>query len=628
MDRTSQFEIQLSNRTGAVFSGRPFFEQKGSFMAKKIIRLPRTKEQKQANRERNERANRTILSRTLILMVLCGVIAFVPLIGTLYNLMITQHDYYNEKAIKNQTRSTNLTAARGVIYDANMNVLASSSTVETVFIDPNEIAEQMKKPENSNLLDQIARGLGEILDVEPSFVYEQAADKQYRYKVISRKISEELADEVRAFISENKITGVYLETDLKRYYPNSYLAAQALGFVSSDNNGSEGLEAYYNEELSGTAGKVVTSKGNYGSEMPYTYEKYYDASDGCSLVTTIDTTVQAYVEKNLQNAIDKYDIKNGAFCIVMDVNTGEIKAMATLGVAPEKTAVISGIGCSSRLPYYMNTFGFHTIHGRAAAVATGFKVANPDITVWQISGDGDGLAIGGNHFIHAVRRNVDINMLLLNNKIYGLTKGQYSPTSPRGFVSKSSPYGTTEDPFIPAELVFGARGNFFARSIDVELQTTQEVLVAAARHKGASVVEILQNCMIFNNGTHAYVADREFRADRTIHLRHGEKMLFGKDMEKGLVQDGFLVKAVTIGQDGYTLDDVLVHDAHTPSNFLHQQLAMMDGLELPLAIGVIRDVDAPAYDAEVSAQVAEVRAKKGFSALRDMILAGDTWTVE
>ena len=300
-------------------------------MARKIIRLPRTKEQKQANREQNQRANRTILRRTLVLMVLCGIVAFVPLIGTLYHLMITEHDYYNEKAIKNQTRSTNLTATRGVIYDANMNVLASSSTVETVFIDPNEIAEQMKQPENSNLLDQIARGLGEILDVEPSFVYEQAADKQYRYKVIKRKISEELADKVRAFISENSITGVYLETDLKRYYPNSSLAAQALGFVSSDNNGSEGLEAYYNEELSGTAGKVVTSKGNYGSEMLYTYEKYYDASDGSSLITTIDSTVQAYVEKNLQNAIDKYDIKNGAFCIVMDVNTGEIKAMATLG---------------------------------------------------------------------------------------------------------------------------------------------------------------------------------------------------------------------------------------------------------------------------------------------------------
>lgn len=304
------------------------------------------------------------------------------------------------------------------------------------------------------------------------------------------------------------------------------------------------------------------------------------------------------------------------------------KAMAALGVPPEKTAVISGIGCSSRLPYYMNTYGFHTIHGRAAAVATGFKVANPDMAVWQISGDGDGLAIGGNHFIHAVRRNVDINMLLLNNKIYGLTKGQYSPTSERGFVSKSSPYGTTEDPFIPAELVFGARGNFFARTIDVDLATSQEVMLAAARHKGASVVEVLQNCMIFNNGIHAEITDREKRADRTIHLRHGEKMVFGKDGNRGLVRDGFLLKAVEIGTDGYTIDDVLVHDAHTPSNFLHQQLAMMDGKELPLAIGVIRDVEAPAYDAEVNRQVEEVRALKGFTVLRDMILAGDTWTVE
>ena len=304
------------------------------------------------------------------------------------------------------------------------------------------------------------------------------------------------------------------------------------------------------------------------------------------------------------------------------------KAMAALGVAPHKTAVISGIGCSSRLPYYMNTYGFHTIHGRAAAVATGYKVANPEMTVWQISGDGDGLAIGGNHFIHAVRRNIDINIVLFNNKIYGLTKGQYSPTSDRGFVSKSSPYGTVEDPFIPAELVFGARGNFFARSIDVELDTSVKVLEAAARHKGASVVEILQNCVIFNNGIHNAITDREFRADRTILLRHGEKMLFGKNMDRGIVQDGFLLKAVTVGEDGYTIDDVLVHDAHTPSNFLHQQLAMMDGHELPLAVGVIRDVEAPTYDTAVSQQVDEVKARKGFASLRDMILAGDTWTVE
>jgi len=303
------------------------------------------------------------------------------------------------------------------------------------------------------------------------------------------------------------------------------------------------------------------------------------------------------------------------------------KAMAALGVPPEKTAVISGIGCSSRLPYYMNTYGFHTIHGRAAAVATGFKVANPEMTVWQISGDGDGLAIGGNHFIHAVRRNIDLNMLLLNNKIYGLTKGQYSPTSARGFVSKSSPYGTTEDPFIPAELVFGARGTFFARSIDVDLATSQEVMLAAARHHGASVVEILQNCMIFNNGIHAAVTDKEYRAERTIHLRHGEKMLFGKDNNKGLVGDGLLIKAVEIGKDGWTIDDVLVHDAHTPSNFVHQQLAMMDGVTLPLALGVIRDVDAPVYDREVSEQVEQVRARRGFDTLRSLLLAGDTWTV-
>lgn len=304
------------------------------------------------------------------------------------------------------------------------------------------------------------------------------------------------------------------------------------------------------------------------------------------------------------------------------------KAMAELGVAPHNTAVISGIGCSSRLPYYMNTYGMHTIHGRAAAISTGFKTANPDMTVWQISGDGDGLAIGGNHFIHAVRRNVDINMLILNNKIYGLTKGQYSPTSDRGTVSKSSPYGTVEDPFIPAELCFGARGNFFARSYDVALDTTREVMVAAARHKGASVVEVLQNCVIFNDHIHGYFADKENRDDHTILLRHGQKMLFGKDNCKGLVQEGFGLKAVTIGQDGYTLDDVLVHDAHARDNFLQQQLAMMDGHELPLALGVIRDYEAPVYDQEMARQTAEVKAAKGYTNLRDMIIkTHETWTI-
>ena len=304
------------------------------------------------------------------------------------------------------------------------------------------------------------------------------------------------------------------------------------------------------------------------------------------------------------------------------------KAMAEVGVPPHKTAVISGIGCSSRLPYYMGTYGFHTIHGRGGAIASGVKMANPELTVWQVSGDGDCLAIGGNHFIHEVRRNIDLNILLMNNKIYGLTKGQYSPTTDRGSVTKSSPYGTVEDPFIPAELVFGARGTFFARSLDVEVATTVEVLAAAARHKGASVCEVLQNCVIFNNNIHSYVTDKEVRADRTIHLRHGEKMIFGKDMNRGLVLDGYLLKAVTIGEDGYTMDDILVHDTKNPNNVLHQMLAMMDGHELPLAIGVIRDVDAPNYTDELTRQIEEVKGKKNFKSLREYILSGDTWEVK
>lgn len=304
------------------------------------------------------------------------------------------------------------------------------------------------------------------------------------------------------------------------------------------------------------------------------------------------------------------------------------KAMAEVGVDPKDTAVISGIGCSSRLPYYMRTYGMHTIHGRAAAIATGLKTARPDLMVWQISGDGDGLAIGGNHFIHALRRNVDINILLFNNKIYGLTKGQYSPTSDRGFVSKSSPYGTTEDPFIPAELVFGCRGKFFARGFDVTLDVTREIMVAAAKHKGAAVVEVLQNCVIFNQGIHSLFTDKETRDDHVIHLVHGEKMIFGKDKNKGLVQDGFALKTVTIGEDGYTMEDILVHDAHCEDDTVQRELALMDGHTLPLATGVIRDVEALTYETEVENQVAEVKSKKGYKDLRDMIMrTHETWEV-
>lgn len=302
------------------------------------------------------------------------------------------------------------------------------------------------------------------------------------------------------------------------------------------------------------------------------------------------------------------------------------KAMAELGLPAHQVAVVSGIGCSSRLPYYMNTYGFHTIHGRGLAVATGVKVAKPELSVWVATGDGDCLAIGGNHFIHAVRRNVDINVLLLNNKIYGLTKGQFSPTSDRGFVSKSSPFGTVEDPFTPAELAFGARGTFFARCIDTDLKNSVKMLVEAEKHKGTSIVEIYQNCVIFNDDIHRKVTDRETRDDNTIQLTHGEKMLFGKNGEKGIVVDGWNLKAVILGQDGYTVEDVLVHDAENADFTLHHKLAMMSPENgMPLALGVIRNVEAPAYDREVEKQISDVQAKRPTRTLRDFLMKGDVW---
>ena len=251
-------------------------------------------------------------------------------------------------------------------------------------------------------------------------------------------------------------------------------------------------------------------------------------------------------------------------------------------------------------------------------------MANPDLTVWQVSGDGDGLAIGGNHFIHANRRNINLNMILLNNRIYGLTKGQYSPTSPRGFVSKSSPYGTVEDPFRPAELCFGARGHFFARAVATDAPGTIEVLKAAYNHKGASVCEILQNCVIFNNGTHDAVYSKEGRAKNAIYLRHGEKMLFGESGEYGIVQEGFNIKAVKLGEDGYTEADVLVHDAKCEDNTLQLKLAEM---EWPVALGVIRDVEAPTYDDCVWQQVEEVKAKKKYHNFAELLETNDIWTV-
>ncbi len=313
------------------------------------------------------------------------------------------------------------------------------------------------------------------------------------------------------------------------------------------------------------------------------------------------------------------------------------KAMAQIGVPTYETVVISGIGCSSRMPHYLNTYGFNTIHGRGGAVATGVKTSHPELTVWQMSGDGDCLAIGGNHFIHEIRRNVDLNICLFNNRIYGLTKGQYSPTSPKGFVSKSSPFGTVERPFIPAELVMGARGTFFARTLDVDMPTTVDCMVKAQQHKGASVIECLVNCVIFNNGTHAWIADRETRAERSIVLRHGEKMIFGKNNDKGLALDysqGLMPRLIVVPADD---PRVLTHDATLEDPTLHRMLALMGQdmvtdvhnaevpSELPIALGVIRNVEAETYDQAVSAQINEVREKSKAQTFDQLTATLEQW---
>ncbi len=299
------------------------------------------------------------------------------------------------------------------------------------------------------------------------------------------------------------------------------------------------------------------------------------------------------------------------------------KAMAQIGIPTHETVVISGIGCSSRMPHYLNTFGFNTIHGRGGAVATGVKTSHPELTVWQMSGDGDCMAIGGNHFIHEIRRNVDLNVCVFNNRIYGLTKGQYSPTSPKGFVSKSSPYGTVERPFIPGELVLGARGTFFARTLDVDMPTTVDCMVKAQQHKGASIIECLVNCVIFNNGTHAWIADRETRAEHSIVLRHGEKMIFGNNNDKGIAIDGFNLIVVPA-------DDprVLTHDAHCQDDTIHHKLILM-GPEngLPVALGVIRDVEEETYDAAVNKQIADVRAAAKAKTFNQLTATLEQWSV-
>jgi len=304
------------------------------------------------------------------------------------------------------------------------------------------------------------------------------------------------------------------------------------------------------------------------------------------------------------------------------------RALPEAGVNKENVVFVSGIGCSSRFPYYINTYGFHGLHGRGAAIATGIKLANPSLSVWLVTGDGDSMAIGGNHFIHLLRRNLDINILLFNNKIYGLTKGQYSPTTPKGSITKSSPDGTIENPFLPGELAMGAQGNFFARAVDNDLEMMKDVFIQAARHKGTSLVEVLQNCVIFNDDIHAEITSRELRQENQLLLQHGQPMLFGKNREFGIVQEGTRFKVVRLGENGIELKDILVHDAINRDDTRHYMLVRMALPEYPVAMGVIRSCEGTVYETMYHNQIRAKRHRSQILSMDDLMTSGSTFRLE
>jgi 2-oxoglutarate/2-oxoacid ferredoxin oxidoreductase subunit beta len=302
------------------------------------------------------------------------------------------------------------------------------------------------------------------------------------------------------------------------------------------------------------------------------------------------------------------------------------KVLPKIGIPREKIVFVSGIGCSSRFPYYLNTYGFHSIHGRAPGIATGLKISRPDLCVWVVTGDGDGLSIGGNHLIHAIRRNLDINILLFNNRIYGLTKGQYSPTSELGKMTKSSPMGAIDNPLRPLSIAIGAEASFVARTLDVDVRHLAETLERAAAHRGTAFVEIYQDCNVFNHKAFEYASDKEQRPDNVLYLEHGKPMIFGKNRDKGIRLNGVDVEVVKLG-NGITEDDLLFHDERAKEPTLAYLLSRMMHPEFPEPMGVLRAVEKLRYDVLAHKQVESAIAKRGEGRLEDLYNEGDTWTV-
>jgi 2-oxoglutarate ferredoxin oxidoreductase subunit beta len=301
------------------------------------------------------------------------------------------------------------------------------------------------------------------------------------------------------------------------------------------------------------------------------------------------------------------------------------KALPEMGVKKEDVVFISGIGCSSRFPYYMDSYGMHGIHGRAPGIASGVKLANPDLSVWVMTGDGDAMAIGGNHFIHVLRRNIDLNIILFNNEIYGLTKGQFSPTSLVGQKTKSSPYGNVQSPFQPGELAIGAHARFFARIGGNTPKEMSQLFIEAEAFKGTSLIEVLQNCVIFNDGCFTHMTDKKVKDDKQIYLEHGKPMIFGKERDKGLVLNGLKLEVVTIGENGITEEDLLVHNAEEKDPTMHQMLVR---LEYPLATGVIRRVDDVTLEERLEDLTNQVKANSKFKKTDDLFFSGETYEVK
>ena len=335
-------------------------------------------------------------------------------------------------------------------------------------------------------------------------------------------------------------------------------------------------------------------------------------------------TLPAYTKKDFQTDQEvRWCPGCGDYAILSAVQ----QVFPELGIPREKFVVVSGIGCSSRFPYYMNTFGFHTIHGRAPAVATGIKIARPDLEVWLATGDGDALSIGGNHTIHMLRRNVGIKVLLFNNRIYGLTKGQYSPTSELGKKAKSTPFGSLDRPFHPLSLALGAEATFVARSVDVFQPHLKAVLKRTAANSGSAFVEVLQNCNIFNDGAWESVTEKEVRDDHTVALEHGQPLIFGKNRDRGIRRRDLSLEVVKLGE-GVSEKDLIVHDEKDPNPayaFLLSRMETMPGFPTP--IGVLRAIDVPRYEVEIARQIQQVSEKKGRGDLEKLIRAGDTWEV-